>query len=217
MPANSFCNAGRFQIAKLPSFEPTASKRPFASQVVTFTAEGSSRNTKNGWRELRSQMLICIGSASAASVLAAAAQEAGTPDGEPGLAQSLRARGWTFPDTLPVGWSVTGTRWDDDERVLEIDLAGPQGTLVVTEQEGRLDTTALRGAERVTIGEHEAYVLSYAPWHVVWQCDSTVVQVVSGGDASAIVEAFPAKAFDGGVPARISRGWSTVAGAISRP
>ncbi|WP_444662766.1 anti-sigma factor family protein [Cellulomonas sp. CW35] len=158
-----------------------------------------------------------LGSASAASVLAAAAQEAGTPDGEPGLAQSLRARGWTFPDTLPVGWSVTGTRWDDDERVLEIDLAGPQGTLVVTEQEGRLDTTALRGAERVTIGEHEAYVLSYAPWHVVWQCDSTVVQVVSGGDASAIVEAFPAKAFDGGVPARISRGWSTVAGAISRP
>ena len=36
-------------------------------------------------------------------------------------------------------------------------------------------------------------------------------------EATAIVEAFPAKAFDGGVPARISRGWSTVAGAISRP
>ncbi|UJP41234.1 anti-sigma factor family protein [Cellulomonas palmilytica] len=161
--------------------------------------------------------LDLLGSASAASVLAAAAQ--GEPDrqDEPGLAQSLRARGWAFPDTLPAGWSITGTRWDDEARELEIDLAGPQGTLVVTEQEGRLDTTALRGAERVTIGEHQAYVLSYAPWHVVWQCDSTVVQVVSGGDASAIVEAFPAKAFDGGLPARMSRGWSTVAGVIGRP
>jgi len=160
--------------------------------------------------------LDLLGSASAAAPVVAAAAEGGGAQGGQDVVASLRARGWAFPDTLPAGWAVTGTRWHADDRALEIDLAGPQGRAVVTEQAGRLDATRLRGAERVTIGEHQAYVLSYAPWHVVWQSDSTVVQVVAGGDVSAIVEAFPAKAYDGGVPARLSRGWSTVAGALDR-
>lgn len=129
----------------------------------------------------------------------------------------LRAQGWSFPDTLPAGWSVSTVRWSDDERVLEVDLTSAQGTLVVTEQEGRLDPSALGRADRVTIGGRDAYVLSYAPWHVVWQCGSTVVQVVASGDASEFVEGFPVAAFDDGVPARISRGWSTVTDVLDRP
>ncbi|MCR6705858.1 MAG: zf-HC2 domain-containing protein [Cellulomonas sp.] len=155
---------------------------------------------------------LASGASSSGSAVNAVAGSA--VDETQGIVASLRARGWSFPDTLPEGWSVSAVRWVADERVLEVDLASAEGTLVVTEQEGRLDTSVLARADRVSIGGHETYVLSYAPWHVVWQCGSTVVQVVAGGDASSFVEAFPVAAFDGGVPARISRGWSTVAGAL---
>ncbi|GEL95691.1 anti-sigma factor family protein [Cellulomonas composti] len=130
----------------------------------------------------------------------------------------LRAQGWTFPDTLPDGWAVTGTRWiGTDASVLEIDLTGPAGKLVVTEQIGRLDTAALAGAETFELDGREAYVLSYEPWHVAWQCGQTVVQVVApraDETTGAVVAAFPRGAYDDGVPARLSRGWATVAGAL---
>jgi len=129
---------------------------------------------------------------------------------------SLRDRGWSFPAEVPEGWGVSAVRWDDDARVLEVDLAGPQGALVVTEQEGRLETSALTAADRVDIGGREAFVVSYTPWHVVWQSGSTVVQVVASDDASPFVEAFPVGTPDDGVPARISRGWSAVAAAFDR-
>lgn len=141
---------------------------------------------------------------------------AGRPGGEDVVA-ALRDGGWSFPTSLPEGWSVADVRWSDETDgapVLEVDLTGPEGTLVVTEQEGRLDLAALDGADVIEVGGREAYVLSYAPWHAVWQCDDTVVQVVAGGDASAIVAAFPGGAYDDGVPARIWRGWSTVTGAL---
>ena len=43
---------------------------------------------------------------------------------------------------------MTAVRWSgDDSRVLEVDVLGPDGaSLVVTEQQGRLDATALAGA-----------------------------------------------------------------------
>lgn len=134
----------------------------------------------------------------------------------------LRAHEWSFPQQLPQGWSVTAVRWaGDDSTVLEVDVLGPDGTsLVVTEQQGRLDTTALAGAPTGEVGGREVYVLSYEPWHVVWQADSTVVQVVgsqSSDDAATLVGAFPGGAFDDGVPARITRGWDTVTGALERP
>ncbi|MET0789857.1 MAG: zf-HC2 domain-containing protein [Cellulomonas sp.] len=136
--------------------------------------------------------------------------------------QWLRAHEWSFPQQLPDGWSVTAVRWaGDDSSVLEVDVLGPDGaTLVVTEQQGRLDTTALAGAPTGEVGGREVYVLSYEPWHVVWQADATVVQVVgsqSSDDAATLVGAFPGGAFDDGVPARITRGWDTVTGALERP
>ncbi|WP_456823261.1 zf-HC2 domain-containing protein [Cellulomonas sp. P5_E12] len=134
----------------------------------------------------------------------------------------LRAHEWSFPQELPDGWSVTAVRWSgDDAGVLEVDVLGPDGaSLVVTEQQGRLDTTALAGAPTGEVGGREVYVLSYEPWHVVWQADATVVQVVgsqSSDDAATLVGAFPGGAFDDGVPARITRGWDTVTGALERP
>ncbi|KQY43046.1 zf-HC2 domain-containing protein [Cellulomonas sp. Root137] len=134
----------------------------------------------------------------------------------------LRSHAWSFPSELPDGWSVTAVRWSgDDSRVLEIDVLGPDDTsLVVTEQQGRLDTTALAGAPTAEVGGREVYVLSFEPWHVVWQADGTVVQVVgsqSSDSAATLVGAFPGGAFDDGVPARITRGWATVTGALERP
>jgi anti-sigma factor RsiW len=134
----------------------------------------------------------------------------------------LRAHEWSFPQQLPDGWSVTAVRWaGDDSTVLEVDVLGPDGaSLVVTEQQGRLDTSALAGAPLGEVGGREVYVLSYEPWHVVWQADATVVQVVgsqSSDDAATLVGAFPGGAFDDGVPARITRGWDTVTGALERP
>lgn len=134
----------------------------------------------------------------------------------------LRAHAWSFPAELPEGWSVTAVRWSgDDSRVLEVDVTSADGTaLVVTEQQGRLETAALAGAPTSEVGGRQVYVLSFEPWHVVWQADGTVVQVVgsqSSGSAETLVGAFPGGAFDDGVPARITRGWDTVTGALERP
>ena len=133
----------------------------------------------------------------------------------------LQAHQWSFPTQLPDGWSVSAVRWSgDDSSVLEVDVVGPEGSLVVTEQQGRLDTDALAGAPTGRVGGRDVYVLSYEPWHVVWQADSTVVQVVASepsDSAETLVGAFPGGAFDDGVPARITRGWDTVTGALERP
>lgn len=133
----------------------------------------------------------------------------------------LQAHQWSFPSQLPDGWAVSAVRWSgDDGQVLEVDVLGPEGSLVVTEQQGRLDTDALAGAPTSHIGGREVYVLSYEPWHIVWQADSTVVQVVaseSSGSAEQLVGAFPGGAYDDGVPAQITRGWDTVTGALERP
>jgi anti-sigma factor RsiW len=134
----------------------------------------------------------------------------------------LRSHEWSFPSELPAGWTVTAVRWSGDEsRVLEVDVTGADGTaLVVTEQQGRLETSALDGAPTSEVGGRQVYVLSFEPWHVVWQADGTVVQVVgsqSSGSAETLVGAFPGGAFDDGVPARITRGWDTVTGALERP
>ncbi|WP_230684815.1 zf-HC2 domain-containing protein [Cellulomonas sp. JZ18] len=130
----------------------------------------------------------------------------------------LRAHGWTFPRELPADWRVRAIRWSgDDRRVLEVELAAPSGTVVVTEQQGRLDTDALAGAPVRTVGGREVRVLSTEPWLVVWQSESTVVQVVGTEgveDVDAIVAAFPSGGYDDTVAGRIGRGWQTVTNAV---
>lgn len=144
----------------------------------------------------------------------------GGGDGSAGTTvEWLRAHGWTFPAGLPAGWAVQSVGWSEhDGRVLEVALDGPEGTFVVTEQQGRLDAGALADAGHAEVGGRDVYVLSFAPWHIAWQADSTVVQVIGDGPDAAedLVAAFPAGAFDDGVPARMQRGWTTVAGVLDR-
>ncbi|TQL01327.1 zf-HC2 domain-containing protein [Cellulomonas sp. SLBN-39] len=129
----------------------------------------------------------------------------------------LSAQGWALPTGLPGGWEVSAVRWTgDDAEVLEVDLVGPGGTVVVTEQQGVLDASALAGVPVETVGGRDVHVLSYEPWQGVWQADGTVVQVVSTAgedEVAAVVAAFGTGEYDDTVPGRIGRGWQTVTGA----
>ncbi|RHA39649.1 zf-HC2 domain-containing protein [Cellulomonas rhizosphaerae] len=131
----------------------------------------------------------------------------------------LASNGWPFPAELPAGWDVTDVRYTD-EGAVEVDVTSPAGPVVVTEQAGRLDTARLVGAEQVTLDGRDVALLSREPWHVVWQSGATVVQVVAAQQSDGVTElvaGFPGGAFDDGVPARISRGWSTVTGVFDQP
>lgn len=131
----------------------------------------------------------------------------------------LTTAGWTAP-RLPAGWTVAAVRPGSTATSVELDLLAPTGsTVVVTEQQGRLDTAALAGVTVRRVGGRSVYVLSTSPRHLVWQSDASVVQVVTtlrDEELTDLVAAFPAAPFDDGVPARIGRGWSTVAHVLAR-
>ncbi len=172
----------------------------------------------------------------AAGLFALGAHQAVVPSTHPGLAldvlgaaaaeplvpstadvELLAADGWAVPP-LPDGWTVLAAH-----RVgggIEVDVAGPSGTAVISERLGRLDTAALAGQPVAEVGGRSVYLLSSEPWHVAWQCDEAVVEVLApAADAAldALIAAFPAAPYDEGVPARISRGWTVVAHAFEMP
>ncbi|MFI2753480.1 zf-HC2 domain-containing protein [Cellulomonas sp. P22] len=129
----------------------------------------------------------------------------------------LRAAGWHCPEGLPDGWVVTGVRTSEHGSRIEVDLAGPGASAVVTEQPGRLDTAALAGVAQVVSGDRRTYVLSEQPWHVAWQSGDLVVEVVAASDSlavQAVVTEFPGGSFDDGLSARMTRGWDTVTQAL---
>jgi len=132
----------------------------------------------------------------------------------------LHEQSWAFPSALPEGWSVVAVRDGVDGAPVEIDLQGPDGTAVVTEQAGRLDTEALAPAGTQELGGRTVHVLSTDPWHVTWQCGSSVVEIVADrapDGIDALVAAFPGEGYDAGVPARITRGWDAVTTAFGQP
>ncbi|MCC2314475.1 zf-HC2 domain-containing protein [Cellulomonas xiejunii] len=133
----------------------------------------------------------------------------------------LRGKGWTFPADLPDGWQVRSIGWSsDDPDVLEVDVTGPGGSYVVTEQQGRLDTQALAGAPVREVGGRRVHVLSLEPCQVAWQSGSTVVQIIAAQDEDALdalVAAFPSAGYDDTVTGRIGRGWQTVSAVWGRP
>ncbi|MBO0901574.1 zf-HC2 domain-containing protein [Cellulomonas sp. zg-ZUI22] len=146
---------------------------------------------------------------------------AGTSPADDDTVAWLRRHGWTFPGTLPEGWRVGAVTWSSGSpQVLSVEVECPAGTFVVTEQQGRLDTAALAGAPVREVGGRQVHVLSVEPWHVAWQSEATVVQVVAAqddGDVDALVAAFPSGGYDDTVTGRISRGWQTVSAVWERP
>ena len=126
----------------------------------------------------------------------------------------MRAEGWSGPEGLPAVYRVTAVRMNGDAGdILEVDLAGPHGRVVLTEQHGRLDVASLGPVEERTIDGRTLYVLSRHPWHAVWQSDDTVVSIVSEApqeEAPAVVDHFPVAEYDDGLAARLARGWDTL-------
>lgn len=127
----------------------------------------------------------------------------------------MAQEGWSCPVELPEDLELTAVRLHDDG-VLELDLVGADGTMVVTERRGRLHPAAVSDARVAEIGGRQVHVLSTAPWHGVWQSGGTVVDVIAQTPpetVSELVAAYPDHPYDDGIPARIARGWSTLAGA----
>ncbi len=157
-----------------------------------------------------------------AAQISNAASSSGTSQGNGGVTEAAVLRwmsgtDWTCPAGLPTGYEVTAARLVGDAgSVLEVDLAGPDGNMVLTEQRGRLDGAALTGVRRHAVGDRMVYVLTSQPWHGVWQSGDTIVSVVSEAatpSVTALVGGFPADGYDDGPVARLARGWDLVTGA----
>ncbi|MEK8228388.1 hypothetical protein NKG05_23580 [Oerskovia sp. M15] len=112
----------------------------------------------------------------------------------------MAENGWTSPSGILEEFDVTavllvGAR----SEVLQVDLEGPQGTIVVREQVGRLDTTSLSRSD--AFDGRTVYVLSDEPPHLVWQAGDTVIDVVAEVPKDVLasfVATFPAHDFDEG-------------------
>lgn len=131
----------------------------------------------------------------------------------------LARHDWAVPTGLPEGWTVEAVRRDvHAPGDVEIDLEGPHGTVVVLQQRGRLAPDGVAGLPVLDLADRRVHVASRDPWHVVWQCDDVVVSVLAEGGVAAVgavVGAHEQTGYDDGVPARIVRGWTSLAGAWS--
>jgi Putative zinc-finger len=201
---------------------------PATHPAEALTALGRAPHEPPVPRGAAEQQLTTMAS-SAGEAAGAAGRVLGGPATEAAVLAWMADQGWSCPDGLPAGYRVTAVRLtpahrDGDDggagEVLEVDLAGPHGRVVLTEQRGRLDVEALGPTEQRIIGGRTVHVLSLHPWHGVWQSDDTVVSMVSEAPqdrAADVVEQFPVEAYDDGIPARLTRGWDTVTGALAIP
>lgn len=122
------------------------------------------------------------------------------------------------PGALPAGYELTDVRTDGE--VVEIHLAGLEGPVVVRERPGRLADVVDSEVLLDVPGREGVHVLTRDPWHVAWQAGDTVVEATTDVPHAVLVDviaAFPDDAYDAGVVPRITRGWTTVTGALSRP
>ncbi|MFC8597864.1 zf-HC2 domain-containing protein [Isoptericola sp. NPDC057191] len=182
-------------------------------------------------------------SRAAALTLLAGAEADGDADAAAAAASTtdalgwLHEHGWAAPDALPAGYAVDALRTDGCTATdgsatgsVELDLSGPDGNAVVCLRQGQLadlETSAGSGTGfagptgALAVGGHDLRVLSSDPWHVAWQSGDTAVDVASDLPADALAElvaAFPgsAEGDDAGVLREISRGWTTMTGALWR-
>ncbi|WP_282946852.1 zf-HC2 domain-containing protein [Cellulomonas endometrii] len=167
-----------------------------------------------------SEALSLLGDAGASAVPVSVGAEPAAGASTEEYLDWMRAEGWTCPAEVPDDWSVTSVRLRDGGATLEVDLSGPSGDVVVTEQHGRLDAAALTAADRLDVDGRTVYLLSSAPWHAAWQSGDTVIEIVSadaGPDVATVVSQFPDGEFDSGLPARLTRGWDTFTAAMHLP
>jgi hypothetical protein len=153
-----------------------------------------------------------------ASRAAALSMLAGTDEVSSSASAAVSKDAYVAPGALPEGYELAAVRTDGE--VVEIDLTGPDGTVVVRERPGLLDDVAAGASTLDVPGRDGVHVLVRDPWHVAWQSGDTVVEATTDAPQDvlvAVVSAFPDDDYDAGVLPRITRGWSTVTGALTRP
>ncbi|MDO8151661.1 zf-HC2 domain-containing protein [Isoptericola sp. b408] len=151
---------------------------------------------------------------SALTTLAGSDAAAGEPVSEAGLGGT----GFATPSSLPPGYEVAAVRAGATSCV--IDLTGPDGPVVVRQQVGRLAEQTGASVRAGEAGRDDVVVLSRDPWHVAWQAGDVVVEVTTDAPEDVLAEivaAFPERDYDAGVLPQITRGWSTVTGALTLP
>ncbi|MFD6176456.1 MULTISPECIES: zf-HC2 domain-containing protein [unclassified Isoptericola] len=180
-------------------------------------------------------------SRAAALTLLAGAEPVGASDAAAARASTaesiawLSEHGWAAPAALPVGYAITALRTDgctatdgSSTGSVELDVSGPDGNAVVCLRQGRLadlgpavDGAGVAGSGGLEVHDHDVRVLSSEPWHVAWQSGDTALDVVADLPADALAElvaAFPGTTAgdDAGVLHEITRGWTTMTGALWR-
>ncbi|MCK9792232.1 zf-HC2 domain-containing protein [Isoptericola sp. 4D.3] len=152
----------------------------------------------------------------------------------------LAEHGWAAPRELPDGYAITALRTEGCRGAdgsdggpgtsVELDLAGPDGPAVACLRQGRLaelsasaaggDDPAEAGTSGLAVRGYDVRVLSSDPWHVAWQSGDTAFDVAADIPAEALAElvaAFPGsgEGDDEGVLQELSRGWTTMTGAMT--
>ncbi|MFE6969499.1 zf-HC2 domain-containing protein [Isoptericola sp. NPDC057653] len=181
-------------------------------------------------------------SRAAALTLLAGAEPVGAGDAAAARASTaaslvwLSEHGWAAPSALPTGYAITALRGDgctatdgSSTGSVELDVSGPDGNAVVCLRQGRLADleaaavggTSVAGSGALEVRDHDLRVLSSDPWHVAWQSGDTAFDLASDLPADALAElvaAFPGTSTgdDAGVLDEISRGWTTMTGALWR-
>lgn len=149
------------------------------------------------------------GGAAAARVEGASLSDPAAQD--PSLGK-LRDEGWYIP-FLTGGAAVVDHRTDGDGR-FELEVATPEGALVLREQVGVLDVDGLAAESTLTWGSRTVYVLSQTPWHVVWQAGDLVLEVYCADVHPLAQDIVAARDADVAAPVavgrRIARGWQSI-------
>lgn len=152
--------------------------------------------------------------AAALAALHEASVAARTGTGDTDLAQWLADHPWARSVPVPDGYRVAATRTSADQ--LEVDLAGPDGLVVVTQTRGLLAA----GLPAVEVAGRSVHTVGDNPWCVAWQSGDAVVSVLVEGPrwaATPVVAAYPVVEHDDGATARVGRGWQVLLTAWSGP
>lgn len=138
------------------------------------------------------------------AAVAASLRPAGPVTLEAEVDQWLAEHPWAVDADVPPGHELIAVRAEDD--LLEVDLAGPDGLVVVQQWRGRLTETG----EPVTVDGVQVRRLGADPTHVTWQSGDAVVAVLAEGPqwaVSPVLSAYPVQPYDDGATARVGRGF----------
>jgi sigma-E factor negative regulatory protein RseB len=131
---------------------------------------------------------VSIGQANVSEVVVDQAASMPPAPGAPTDVGALRDAGWHVPDRLGSDLALFDARVSGSGRdeVLHLSYSDGVTTASVFEQRGLLDTAAVQGWPRETIGGETVYVQGSFPRRVVWSGGETVFTVVADCPRAAL-------------------------------